>query len=420
MTDFDDPGEVEGEVIAEEDEDVGGEVVSFPSLLDAVEADQLPPFDGDLTGLLNDVHDYIARFVFADPTALDLLTLYVLHSHVVDTGRTAVYVNLTSAEPGSGKSTVLEVLELLVRFPVLMEAMTSTAALFRLLDKTPTLLLDEVDTVFSPRPGDKTEEMRGILNSGYRKGKRIYRVANPSSDRVRAYEPFGPKVMAGLRELPPTLAHRCFSIHLRRALPEEIGEDFDVDIAEVEATAEGLKQRCEAWAEYAEDDMRDPLRKPAKLPELDVRRNQLAAPLLRIADLAGGDWTRRARVAVVTIGADVNASPLHEQGIRLLEAIRDAYDGDLLHRDPLECAELCALPNSEAEYGKWNDGKGITTRQLGHKLRPYGILARSIRRDGVKRGNGYHREAFADSWTRYLGAVEAEEDDDPDDNGGDW
>ena len=33
MTDFDDPGEVEGEVIAEEDEDVGGEVVSFPSCL---------------------------------------------------------------------------------------------------------------------------------------------------------------------------------------------------------------------------------------------------------------------------------------------------------------------------------------------------------------------------------------------------
>ena len=78
-----------------------------------------------------------------------------------------------------------------------------------------------------------------------------------------------------------------------------------------------------------------------------------------------------------------------------------------------------SLLDSEAEYGKWNDGKGITTRQLGHKsaLRDPG---RSIRRDGVKRGNGYHREAFAVSWTRYLGAVEAEEDDDRDDNGGDW
>ena len=54
-----------------------------------MEADQLPPFDGDLTGLLNDVHDYIAAL--SSPTDwLDLLTLYVLHSHVVDTARTAL------------------------------------------------------------------------------------------------------------------------------------------------------------------------------------------------------------------------------------------------------------------------------------------------------------------------------------------
>jgi hypothetical protein len=402
---------INGKVIAEEDEGIGREVVPL-GILEQAEADQHPPFDGDLATLLDDVRAYVARFVFADACALDLLALYVLHTHAVDTGRTAVYINLTSAEPGSGKSTVLEILELVVRMPVLMEAMTSTAALFRLLDKTPTLLLDEVDTVFSPRPGDKTEEMRGILNSGYRKGKRIYRVANPASDRVRAYQPFGPKVMAGLRELPPTLAHRCFSIHLRRALPEEIGEDFDVDVDEIVATGETLKQRCEAWAEYAEDAMRDPLRKPSKLPELDVRRNQLAAPLLRIADLAGGEWGRRARVAVISIGTDVNASPLHEQGIRLLEAIRDAYDGDYLERDPLTCAELCGLLNDQAEYGKWNEGKGITTRQLGQKLRPYGILARSIRRKGAKLGNGYHRAVFEDAWTRYLGQAEADPEDD--------
>lgn len=406
-------GPLERRDLDAEDEDVGGQVVEFPSVLDAVIEEQHPEFDGDLAGLLNDVRAYIARFIFADPTALDMLALYVLHTHVVDTGRTAVYLNLTSAEPGSGKSTVLEVLELIVRMPISMEATTSVAALFRILDKMPTLLLDEVDTVFSPRPGDKTEDMRGILNSGYRKGKLIFRVANPSSDKVRAYKPFSPKVMAGLRELPPTLAHRCFSIHLRRALPEEISEDFDVDVDEVVTTAESLRQRCEAWAEDegVEADMRDPIRKPAKLPELDVRRNQLALPLLRIADLAGGDWPRRARVSVISIGADVNASPLHEQGIRLLEAIREAFDGDLLKRDPLECGELVAIMNSEAEYGKWNDGKGITTRQLGHKLRPYGVLARTVHRDGRKLGNGYHRAVFQDVWKRYLPT----DDPDPDD-----
>ena len=179
-----------------------------------------------------------------------------------------------------------------VRFPVLMEAMTSTAALFRLLDKTPTLLLDEVDTVFSPRPGDKTEEMRGSSTAGTERASELP-CGDPSSDRVRAYEPFGPKVMAGLRELPPTLAHRCFPSTCVGPC-EEIGKDFDVDIAEVEATAEGLKQRCEAWAEYAEDDMRDPLRKPGSCPDLT---SFASAGSAAAADRRPGGWQLDRRAA---------------------------------------------------------------------------------------------------------------------------
>ena len=58
--------------------------------------------------------------------------------------------------------------------------------------------------------------------------------------------------------------------------------------------------------------------------------------------------------------------------------------------------------DDQLPYGGWIDGKGITTRELGKKLSPYGISAKSIRIDGERAGNGYERDQFEDAWSRYL------------------
>ena len=76
-----------------------------------------------------------------------------------------------SPEPGSGKTRALEVTEPLVPRPV--EAVNvSPAYLFRKVgseDGRPTILFDEIDTVFGPKAKDN-EEIRGLLNAGHRKG----------------------------------------------------------------------------------------------------------------------------------------------------------------------------------------------------------------------------------------------------------
>ena len=56
----------------------------------------------------------------------------------------------------------------------------------------------------------------------------------------------------------------------------------------------------------------------------------------------------------------------------------------------------------------WNDGKGISTRELGRRLKPYSIRANTVRIAGVKAGNGYRREQFLDAWGRYLQADSAQ------------
>src|SRR5262249_54120257 len=76
-----------------------------------------------------------------------------------------------SPEPGSGKTRALEVTETMVPRPV--EAVNTTPAyLFRKVSDPaglPTILFDEIDTIFGPRAKEH-EEIRGMLNAGHRRG----------------------------------------------------------------------------------------------------------------------------------------------------------------------------------------------------------------------------------------------------------
>jgi hypothetical protein len=93
----------------------------------------------------------------------------VLHTHAFDAAGSTPYLSITSAEPGSGKTRLLEVLNLLVRAPW-MTGRTSAAALPRKIERDqPTLLLDEGDAAFKG-PQEYSEALRAILNSGYRRG----------------------------------------------------------------------------------------------------------------------------------------------------------------------------------------------------------------------------------------------------------
>jgi hypothetical protein len=59
--------------------------------------------------------------------------------------------------------------------------------------------------------------------------------------------------------------------------------------------------------------------------------------------------------------------------------------------------------DDQLPYGGWNDGKGLTTRELGRKLAAYEIRAKTVRLPGdALRAKGYEREQFEDAWERYL------------------
>ena len=165
--------------------------------------------------VLDEVRRFVRRFVVLDEPQAQAVSLWVAHTYVVDAFSCTPYLAITSAEKRSGKTRLLEVLALLVRDP-LPTANISDAALFRVIDdKQPTLLIDEVDAIFgkkSPR-----DELRGIINAGYRSGSTTHRMGGKNNTELQTFSVFCPKAFAGIGDcLPDTIADRSIPIRLRR------------------------------------------------------------------------------------------------------------------------------------------------------------------------------------------------------------
>ena len=110
--------------------------------------------------------------------------LWIAHTHLMDCWESTPRIAFLSPEPASGKTRALEVTEPLVPRPV-HAVNTTPAYLFRKVSDPagpPTILYDEIDTVFGPKAKDN-EEIRGMLNAGHRKGAVAGRCVITRQDR---------------------------------------------------------------------------------------------------------------------------------------------------------------------------------------------------------------------------------------------
>ncbi|HEY3050399.1 MAG TPA: hypothetical protein VGJ40_01625 [Gaiellaceae bacterium] len=69
------------------------------------------------TDFLDDVVDFVRSFVVLDDRQADAVALWVAHTHAAEAADTTPYLLVSSAEKRSGKTRLLEVLELVVHQP---------------------------------------------------------------------------------------------------------------------------------------------------------------------------------------------------------------------------------------------------------------------------------------------------------------
>ncbi len=355
------------------------------------------PKAGDV---LDAVREFIGRYIVMGGTQHDAVALWVAHTHAFDVAGSTPYLAVNSAEPESGKTQLLEVLEAIVARPWLTGRVTA-AALIRKVDRDrPSLLLDESDAAFKGAP-EYAEALRGVLNTGYRASGRATVCVGQGADlTVRDFATFCPKAIAGLGRLPDTVQTRSIPVAMKRRRADEPVSAWLSSAPP--ADAENLRAKLAAWADGHARKLGKAT--PARPNGLGDRAYDVWRPLLAIADAAGGtadeDWPARARAAAATLsgkGADRPTS----YGVALLEKLRALFAS----RDPLMSADAVDALNADDElpFGAWHDGAGITARDLSRLLKPYGVRPRTVRPPGAgKTARGYHAKDCADPFARYL------------------
>jgi hypothetical protein len=350
----------------------------------------------DGASLLRELSAFIRRFVVLSESQAVELTLWVVHTHVFQAAQATPYQNIHSAEKESGKTRLLEVLDLLVATPWLT-GRVSAAALVREIDGShPTLLLDESDAAFG-RDKEYAEALREVLNMGQRRGgKATLCVGQGVNITTKRFDVFCPKAIAGIGRLPDTVAGRSVPIRLKRRAANEKVERFRQ--RNVEPQAQELQRRVGVWAKKNTKKLKDAW--PQLPDDLSDRQQDGAEPLLAIADLVGEGWPERVRAAFVELFTRTEAQD-DSIRTRLLADIRTVFQTK--GSDRLSTMELLTdLAEIEASpWAEFNHGKPLTPTTLARLLRPFDILPRDVRVDS-RVLKGYEREGFGDAWMRYL------------------
>jgi hypothetical protein len=373
------------------------------------------PLDASPTvaGLLDEVYEQTTAYV-ALPTshAAVAITLFISATHAQPAWEHATRLIGKSPLKRCGKTRLLEVCSDLVHQP-LRTTNISAAALVRAIDEDdpPCLILDEADTIFTKkRTGDSenAESLRGILNAGHSRGWPYIRW-DPRRNAQEACATFAMAAIAAIGDLPDTIEDRAVVIGMRRRAPGERVKQWRTKraVPALHALRDRLHSAMRAHLDELEN--ADP-----ELPVED-RAADVWAPLVAVADLAGGDWPQRARDAcrALTTG-DPEADSASE---RLLADLQGAFGG----RDQFSTAHLLDQLHA-LEEAPWSDwfGNPLTPRGLANLLRPYGVRSRTIRpvegdiaykpgKPAAEQGaKGYLRADLADPWARYIPVESAE------------
>ena len=344
------------------------------------------PVDGDM--LAATLTCAIKNYVVIRAEAADAIALWVLHTWLVNWFSISPRLAVISPTKGCGKTTVLRLLNKIVRRPKRAGSI-SPPALFRAVEQfQPTILLDETEKYI-----EHGSDLHALLNEGHCKGGTVLRVLGEKLE-LREFSIFGAVAFARNGPLPDDLAQRSIIIEMqRRRSDEELAELRD-DRSE---PLQKIVRMCARWAEDSAGEVNE------IDPEMGILINRDAdnwRPLFAIADVIGSDWPERIREAAAALAPRESESI----GPMLLADIKVVFDekaSDRLASVHL-CEELIAMEGRP--WADWKTGKPLTPNQLARLLKPFDVAPTGTIRVGNRTPKGYYRNQFEEPWRRYQAA----------------
>jgi len=355
--------------------------------------------------VLDDVTAFLRHYsVYPNEHCAPAYALWIAHTHA----STAFYITpriiFSSPEPGSGKTRDLELGSLLAHNPKLTISAT-TAAIYRRIAQAadegelpPTFFYDEVDAIFGRTVTPQTEDLRALLNSGYKRGATVDRCEGDAKRmKVREFPVFAPAALAGLAgNMPATITTRAITIHKRKRAPGEKVHPYRERDAEIEAKP--IRDDLATWIGSVAERLAQA--RPTMPRGVEDRPAEVWEALLAIADEAGEHWPETARAACRHFVLDTEPEE-QSLGVQLLADCQSIING----RDRITTEEL-VLELRRIDEAPWGDmhGKQIDPRRLASLLKKYGVRSAQIR-IGDRTVKGYSVggvNGFHDAWKRYL------------------
>lgn len=351
--------------------------------------------------LLSDLSTWYRRFVVLKVWQADALALWTLHTHALPVTEpdATPYLVVKSPEPECGKTRLLETAQYVVREAWYCIS-PSEAVTYRYIEKAkPTMLLDEADTIFNKK-SDVTEGLRALLNGGNRRSASVPRCKDKGGD-VQLFSIFCPKMIAVKGDcLPDTVLSRSFIIIMKRKTAADRIERMRARLVAPEGAK--LAERARAFVARNADAIRDTV---SALPEALAAKDRLAdsaEPLLAIADVAGGEWPKRGREALVSFLTTAETGTSSESlGILLLRDVAAILKGDVRHAVPMAELHEKLVKIEDSPWPRYHKSDPLSIRRMGEMLRGFVGGAKPVKVLGAV-AKGYHRADLEDAIGRYV------------------
>jgi len=353
--------------------------------------------------ILVTLENTFARYLALDAGLPLTLALWTLATHVFDCFDAFPYLAVTSPTKRCGKTRLAEVVELFSSNG-LRAVGASPAAVFRTIQMheleghTVTLIIDEAEVLGSK--SERSEQLREILNAGYRRGQHVLRCerVGESGYEPQKFKVYCPKVIVLIGNLNDTLADRCISIAMRRRRSGESVERFFYSHVEVEAKR--FRREMANWAKVSLDKIKRRHRR-SDLEFLEDREAELWLPLFSVCAVAAPDRLEQLKAIALRISGAKQADEPAELGLLLLRDIRGIFARSLEERLPTTNLLLDLKTLDESPWSAWSHGASLDARGLARLLRPFKIFPHNLRlEDWV--GKGYERQDFEEAWAMYL------------------
>jgi hypothetical protein len=373
-------------------------------LRDGATGDLFPNLGSDV---LDAIERFLSRFiVYPNVHARRAHVLWIAHTWLMDCWYYTPRLLFTSPEPNCGKGTAFRVTQHLVPHPETIGDM-SVAAFYATIDEAserfgglPTILYDQIDTVFGPHAGMGNAELRNLIDIGFDRSMTRRRKIGKESVR---FSPFAAMAMTGamsLYDVPSDIKSRSLVIRMqRRQPPERLGRRAK----ELENDAAPLRDLLQMWVELIHAAAFEYL---PDIPDgVADRTADMWEPLLAVAELAGGHWVDDARVTAVTAVTALADVVAPSRGVLLLWAIEDVFDS--LSRQPVTLFPELSPKDvvfTERLVGELKAADkmwaAVTPIKLALQLSDYGIRPKT-QRIGHQVAKGYRREYFTDAWASF-------------------